>query len=29
MIDSPYPDMSEAYTDMYTDEHYTMPVRGW
>ncbi len=29
MIDSPYPDLSEAYTDMYTDEHYTMPVRGW
>lgn len=29
MKESPYPDMAEAYTDMYTDEHYTMPVRGW
>lgn len=27
--ESPYPDISEAYTDMYADEHYTMPIRGW
>lgn len=26
--ETPFPDVSEAYTDMYSDEHYTMPVRG-
>ncbi len=29
MKESPYPDVSEAYKDMYSNEHYTMPVRGW
>lgn len=29
MKESPYPDPGEVYTDMYSDEHYTMPIRGW
>lgn len=29
MKQSPIPEAEDAYADMYSTEHYTMPIRGW